>query len=220
MSFLSQLFGSSGQSKQIPTMNPQQLAQQQQSLQQFGPLSQQLQKPFDINPIINQRQQSFQTNTVPSLAERFTSLGGSGQRSSAFANALGRAGSDLETQLASLQSQVGLQDLNRQQSLLGLLGNIGFQPSFENAYQQGDPGLLGHAAQGAGMGLGLYAGGLAGGAAGAGGGILDMLSKWLGGRQDQQGGMQSNNSFGMGGQQQGAFSPQDRMKLLSLIMGQ
>jgi hypothetical protein len=107
MAFLPSLFGSSGQLKQLDRFNPQQQNVQNQALGQFGPLLQQLQKPADINPILNQRRQSFQTDTLPSIAERFSSLGGSGQRSSAFQNAVGRAGSDLETQLASLQSQVG-----------------------------------------------------------------------------------------------------------------
>jgi hypothetical protein len=191
MAFLSSLFGSSDQLKQLNRFTPQQQGLQNQALSQFGPLLQGLQKPADINPILDQRRQSFQTDTLPSIAERFTSLGGSGQKSSAFANAVGRAGSDLEKQLASLQSQVGLQDLNRQQGLLGLLGNIGMQPSFENYYQQGSPGLVGNLSEGLGkiapyllpllLGAGTGGVGLAAGAGAS--GILSILGSLLGGRQ-------------------------------------
>lgn len=192
MAFLQSLFGSSGQLKTLDRFKPNQQGLQNQAISQFGPLLQNLQKPADIEPILNQRRQSFNEQTIPSIAERFSSLGGGSQRSSAFQNALGRAGSDLETQLASLQSQVGLQDLNRQQGLLGLLSQLGMQPSFEHFYQPGETGLLGHAAQGAGMGLGLYAGGLGAGALGGigegiqkAGGLSNYLSSIFGGRKEQ-----------------------------------
>jgi hypothetical protein len=191
MAWYDSLIGSSGQLKQLNKFTPQQQGLQNQALGQFGPLLQQLQKPADIEPILNQRRQAFNEQTIPSIAERFTSLGGGAQRSSAFQNALGRAGSDLETQLAGLQSQVGLQDLNRQQSLLSMLGQIGLTPSFEHFYQQGQSGLLGNTVQGLGqiapyllpLLLGAGTGGV-GLAAGAGaGGIVSILSSLLGGRQ-------------------------------------
>jgi hypothetical protein len=191
MAFFDSIFGSSGQLQQISKFNPQQQNVQNQALGQFGPLLQQLQKPADINPILDQRRQSFQTETLPSIAERFSSLGGSGQRSSAFQNAIGRAGSDLETQLGSLQSQVGLQDLNRQQSLLGLLGQLGMQPSTEHFYQQGSPGLVGNLSEGLGkiapylipllLGAGTGGVGLAAGAGAS--GLMSILGSLLGGRQ-------------------------------------
>ena len=68
------------------------------------------QKPFDFAPIEAQARQGFNQQTVPSIAERFTSMGSGGALSSpAFASQLGQAGSGLETQLAALKSQVGLQ---------------------------------------------------------------------------------------------------------------
>ena len=47
--------------------------------------SQALQNPYEgFEPIAQQARNQFNTSTVPSLAERFTSMGTGGQRSSAF----------------------------------------------------------------------------------------------------------------------------------------
>jgi hypothetical protein len=56
-----------------------------------------------FEPFAQRARQQFQTQTVPSLAERFSAL--NAQPSSAFQSAIGRAGSDLESQLAGLESQ-------------------------------------------------------------------------------------------------------------------
>ena len=54
----------------------------------------------------------FSEDTIPSLAERFTSMGGEGgQRSSGFESSIGRARADLEAQLAALGQQGGMQKL-------------------------------------------------------------------------------------------------------------
>lgn len=84
-------------------------------------------------PIEQRARTQFQTQTIPGLAERFTALGG-GQRSSAFQGALGQAGAGLEETLAALQSQ---HQLGQQ----GLLGQLAFQPSFEQAYFPREPGF-------------------------------------------------------------------------------
>jgi hypothetical protein len=73
----------------------------------------------------------FQEETIPGIAERFTSMGAGGQRSSAFQGALGRAGSDLESQLAALKQQGGMQKLG-----------LGLQPQFESAYRPPGTGAL------------------------------------------------------------------------------
>lgn len=111
--------------KQISTLSPQQLSWQTQA----GNLAMQgLQNPYEgFQPIENRAREQFQTSTIPSLAERFTSLGNS-QRSSAFQGALGQAGAGLESNLAALRSQYGL--ANRQESR-GLLGQALGQ-NFEN----------------------------------------------------------------------------------------
>ncbi len=85
----------------------------------------------------NARKQ-FQQQGIPSLAERFTSLGG-GQRSSAFQGALGGAQADLESQLGALRSQYGLQQQQQRQSLLG---NLLQQGSKDQLLRQGLLGSL------------------------------------------------------------------------------
>jgi len=73
----------------------------------------------------------FYQQTVPTLAERFTSLGQGSQQSSGFAQALGQAGANLETDIAALQSQRALQALG-----------LGLTPKFESLYRRRQPGLL------------------------------------------------------------------------------
>lgn len=128
-------------------------------------------------PIAKQAEQRFQQQTVPTLAERFTSLGG-GLSSPAFASQLGQAGAGMQTDLAALQSQFGLQ---QQGNLMNLL-SLGLMPQFEAAYVPRKPGVLellaGQGAQAAQQVLPLLFGGLGGGAgvaAGAGLGLLNSL---------------------------------------------
>lgn len=88
-------------------------------------------------PIANQQLERFYTQTIPSIAERFTSMGG-GQRSSAFQGALGNAGRFLGNDLAALQGQYNLQ---QQGNLINML-NLGLTPQYENIIQQGGTGLI------------------------------------------------------------------------------
>jgi len=143
-SFYEQLFGSGPQVKSLETYNPQQKAFQGQSLQNAAGLLGNLSKPSDISGITNSIRRNFETQTIPSLAERFTSLGGSGQRSSAFANALGRAGSDLESNIGVLETQNQQQDLSRLQNLFSLLSSLGNMPQQQHYQEQGKPGFFGN----------------------------------------------------------------------------
>lgn len=105
------------------------------------------QQYFDFAPIEQQARTQFNTQTVPSLAERFTSMGGEGgQRSSAFQGALGRAGAGLEEGLAALKAQYALpqaqlaqnqqgMQLNQLQTLLG----GGLNRQFEGSYFRRQP---------------------------------------------------------------------------------
>lgn len=86
----------------------------------------------DFAPIEAQARKGFSENTIPSIAERFSSLGAQG--SSAFGQQLGAAGAGLETDLAALRSQY---NMGQQQSLQNLL-RIGLQPQYEAFYQPGD----------------------------------------------------------------------------------
>lgn len=127
--------GQKGGIKQVSTVNP-----QQQQILQF--LLQQgqggLQNPYGgFAPIADQARNQFSQNTVPSLAERFTSMGNSSLSSPAFASQLGQAGAGLEEALAALQSQYGMKN---QQQALSLLA-LGLSPSFQNFYQGSQPGF-------------------------------------------------------------------------------
>lgn len=97
---------------------------------------------FNFQPIANQARTNFQTNTIPGLAERFTSLGQGAQRSSGFQGALGQEAGNLETGLAALQSQYGLQQQGLQQNLLNMLLGHSLSPEFENIVTPGNEGFL------------------------------------------------------------------------------
>lgn len=97
-----------------------------------------LQNPSQgFQPIANEAIHRYETQGVPSLAERFTAMGG-GQRSSAFQNALASGRGDLERSLGAMQAQYGLQNRSGllDQLKMGLLG----QPEFMHSARQ--PGFF------------------------------------------------------------------------------
>lgn len=144
LSGLSDFFlGSPGRTEQFQNYTPQQqMALNQMLMQGMGGL--------DTGVLEQQARQGFAQTTVPSIAERFTSMGsGGGQRSSAFAGALGSAGAGLEGSLAGL----------RQGRLMQML-QMGLTPQFENAYMPSSQGFLGSILPGLSQGAG-QAGGLA-----------------------------------------------------------
>jgi len=99
----------------------------------------------NFDNIENQEMRRFNTQTIPSLAERFSGLAGGRMGSSRFRSALAGAGSDLGARLGGLRAQYGLQ-----QSQLGL------QPSFENIYMPGTPSALNPILQGIGQAAPQY----------------------------------------------------------------
>lgn len=123
-----------GKSRPESTTQLQQLTpeQQQGQLQALQMALQGMQDPgAGFDPIAQQATEQFRTETIPGLAERFTSMGEGAQRSSAFQGALGRAGAGLGSQLAAQRSQYGLQRMSGLENLLGMgLGN-----QFENVYK-------------------------------------------------------------------------------------
>ena len=144
------LLGSPERMQQVQRFSPQQQQLQNQSIQQALSLLQGSPDAYKgFQPIAQQARSQFQKSTVPSLAERFTSLGSGSQRSSAFQGALGSASSDLEQGLAALQSQYG-------QNQLGSLLNLGMQPSFESLLRPAQPGFLQSLAPGIGQGIGSF----------------------------------------------------------------
>jgi hypothetical protein len=132
---------------------PNQQNLQNQSIQQIMSLLQGG-KPYGFDALQNQARENFQQNTIPSLAERFTAMGG-GQRSSAFQGALGNAAGGLESSLAGLGAQLGQQQL-------GQLLPYGFAQSFDTQYMPRESGFLENILSsllgGAGQGLGQAGG--------------------------------------------------------------
>lgn len=141
-----------------------------QQLQQFTPeqqnaLSQLLQMglggmgQFDFAPIEAEARRGFSETTLPSIAERFTSMGG-GQRSSAFQQVLGQAGAGLEGQLAAMKQNYNLQ----RQPLFQQMAQMGLSNRFENILRPRDVGFLEKSSQGLLDLIGGAAGGTAQGA--------------------------------------------------------
>lgn len=113
---------------------------------------QNLMNPYSgFEPIAQKATSRFQQQTVPGLAERFTSLGANAPTSPIFASQLGQAGAGLSEGLAALQSQYGMQ--NRSQALSQLA--LGLQPQYQSIQSPGSSGLLGGLLQGSGQGGGL-----------------------------------------------------------------
>ncbi len=196
MAWYDSLAGAPARTEQLQRFNP----QQQNALSQL--LSQGLQgiQPQNsgagFEPIAKQARTQFQEQTVPGLAERFTSMGNGALSSPAFASQLGQAGAGLEQGLAAQQAQYGLQQQGLSQNLLGL----GLTPQFENIYQQRQPGFLESAGGSALQALLMYlSGGLGGGGQS---GILGALGGLLGQSNPQQNQFQgSYNAPGLSGNQ-------------------
>jgi len=110
-----------------------------------------------FEPIAQQARSRFQSQTMPSLMERFGGLGAT--RSSGYKGLMAGAGEDFEQQLAAMRAQYGLQNRS---SLMQLLG-LGLQPQFENIYRPETAGgmqMMGAQLAGAGLGgLGTMLGG-------------------------------------------------------------
>ncbi len=170
-----------GGSNQQPNFNAQQI--QRGNPQQQGGINQLLNQTLQglqpqnfgsgFQPIAQEARNQFQQQTIPGLAERFTSMGG-GQKSSAFQGALGSAASGLEQGLAAQQAQFGQNQQSQLQNLLStLLSSYGepvHQPSF---LEDAVPGAL--------QALFKYLTGGVGGLAGAAGGAaLGGLGQLLG----------------------------------------
>lgn len=171
----------------LPLLRPEQQQYQNFILQQLPGLLQNIQgrlgqpattSQFDFGPIAQQARTQFQTQTVPTLAERFGALGGESRGSSAVLGQLGAAGAGLDESLASLGQQYGMQQqafnygaqqnqVNQLMSLLSLLSGQGLGRSTENIYdpgrtagwQQGLNSLLGGLGNVGGRIAGAYLGG-------------------------------------------------------------
>lgn len=162
-SISSTLFGREGRFKQAPSnFNPQQL----QILQQLLGMGQQ---GLGTDAIEGQARRGFQQNTIPLLSERFANVAGrglSGIGSSGYQNALQGAGTELETELASL----------RQGNAMNLLG-LGLSPQQESYYEPGRQGIAGPLSEIGGRAAAAY---YTGGSSEA-GNVMDLFKKLFGG---------------------------------------
>jgi hypothetical protein len=127
--------GQQGGVQQASRISP----QQQNILSMLMNMSQQgMQNPYEgFEPIARRARSQFNQQTVPSLAERFTSMGSNALSSPAFASQLGQAGAGLDEGLAALQSQYGMEN---KQNIMRMLA-LALSPYFENFYQQRQPGF-------------------------------------------------------------------------------
>lgn len=121
--------------------NPQTMQMMQGGAQQgLDALKELLSQKFNFGPIAQQARTNFAQTTIPSIAERFSSLGtGGSQRSSAFPQLLSQGGAGLEEALAALQEQYGLQEKGLNAGIAGQMYGIGTQPMWETGYRQGSP---------------------------------------------------------------------------------
>jgi len=177
--------GTPSQTQQLPRFNE----QQQAALQQL--LGQGLQGVSGTG-IEDKARKGFAEQTVPTLAERFTALGGSGTRlgSGGFGQALGSGAAQLESDLAA-------QGQNRALQLLSL----GLTPQFENIYEPSRPSGLSQLLMGLAPGLGQAAGSYFGGQNQL-SSLLPVLKALLGSNQGAgQGGNFSGNPLLSGAQQ-------------------
>lgn len=104
----------------------------------LGQGSQMLQNPYaGFEPIARDTERRFQQQIIPSLAERFSSMGDNALSSPSFATQVGQATTGLGEALASLQAQYGQQNQRNALSMLSL----GMSPLLENYYQPRSPGF-------------------------------------------------------------------------------
>lgn len=84
-------------------------------------------------------QRDFRENVVPDLANRFAGMGSGNLSSSAFQQALARAGTSLEEKLASLRGNLQMSALDK----LFNFSQLGLTPMKETYLSPGDPGFFG-----------------------------------------------------------------------------
>ena len=131
------LFGKSGRDEQVSRFTP----EQEQALSKLLNMGMgQIENPTQgFQPIADRARSRFEQQTIPSIAERFTSMGQGAQRSSDFTGALGSAASGLEESLAALESDYGMKNKMFGSQLAGM----GLTPQFETIRTEPSLGMLG-----------------------------------------------------------------------------
>jgi len=107
---------------------------QQNIFQQLGQQGQnRMQNPYEgWENIEAPARRQFETQTIPSLAERFTSMG-SGTHSGSFQGALGQAGAGFDENMAAQKQQYGN---NSMQQLMQML-QMALSPQTQTQWQEG-----------------------------------------------------------------------------------
>jgi hypothetical protein len=123
-----------GKARQQPLMSPGQIEDSNWARQQGR---NQITNPYQgFEPIQAYQENRFQNRTVPTMAERFTSMGsGSALSSPAFQADLKNSSEDLRLSLAALQSEYGLKNQELGRSLM----QYGNGQQFENIYEPARP---------------------------------------------------------------------------------
>lgn len=175
------LMGTNPYVQQSNVLNPGQMGLQNQAISKLKG------NQFDFAPIAAQAKRNFQSDTLPSIAARFGSLGGGNNlMSSNFAGDLGAASANMNTDLAAMQQYYNERQQDRNQSMA-------MTPSFENTQMQGTPGMIDQIIPALTEIAKAYMTGGAS-AAGQGGGFLEQLLKLIGGNKQSQGGFGQNNA--------------------------
>jgi len=87
-----------------------------------------------FEPIAQQARQQYQEQSLPALKNQFSTPGAS----SAYQNAVSRGASNLETNLAALQSNYNIE----QQKQIPALGKLALEPQFETIYEPAEQGAV------------------------------------------------------------------------------
>ena len=177
-----------------PIFSPEQNATFDQ-LRQMGQQGLQNQNQFNFDPIAQKARTQFNSQTIPSIAERFQSMGGpnsSDRGGSALTGQLGAAGAGLEEGLAALKSQYGFQNQGQQNQLFQNLLGLGLTPQTQNFYTPEQPSFV----ENAGNSVLSFLPQLIGASAGGSGGLLGLLSMLLGGGQNNSPQQQQQNKLG------------------------
>jgi hypothetical protein len=164
---LSGVLGHRGKWGQQATKSPEQLAGNRFARTQGMA---QIQNPYQgFQPIANNAIGQFNRQVVPSLAERFSSLGNNSLSSPAFGSQMQGASDDLQERLAAMQAQYGLQQQDLGQRLFGM----GQSPEFENVYTAGGDNWLSSILGNLGQGMGSV-------------GMMGAKQQYGGGQQNDQ----------------------------------
>lgn len=132
--------GTPAETVQVDRYNP----QQQDLINRSAGMASNMLGNASFDPYARQAREQFSQQTVPGLAERFTSMGGRG--SSAFGQQLGNAAAGLESNLATGRADY---DRNLLQQLLG----TGLTQQFDAIYRPEQSGFLANTANAFGQAL-------------------------------------------------------------------